>query len=317
MSLLSARNLKVDIERSGQVQHVLRGIDLDLKKRASMGIVGESGSGKTMTARTILRLLPKRAMVTSGEVQFAGQNILAWPEKKVHREIRGRQIVMVPQNARESLNPLFSVARQIADVYRRHRGGGKKEAETAAIEMLDRVSMPDPRRNARAYPHELSGGMCQRVITAMALICLPTLLIADEPTTGLDMTIQAQVLELIVEVVEQTEATLLFISHDITVIAEICDHIAVMYCGQIVELADAQTILNNPVHPYTKGLISSFAIRDDKRLDFIPGAAPDLRLEPPGCAFAPRCDFSKKLCVQEIPCLKEMESGHFVACHIS
>jgi len=314
--LLSIHNLEMKIGGARERVHVLRGVNLAVQEKSSLGLVGESGSGKTMTALTIMRLLPRKAEVTGGKILLSGEDILQYDERQMEK-VRGRQISMIFQNASASLNPVFTVGEQIADVYCQHRGGSKKEGLSKAAEVLAAMGMPAAAQRARAYPHELSGGMCQRVLIAMALVCSPRLLIADEVTSGLDVTIQAQVLELIMEVVKQIDATLIFITHDIGVIAEACTDVAVMYSGQVVEVADTKTLLERPAHPYSKGLLSCFTATASRRMGFIPGAVPDLRINKPECPFAPRCPLVEDRCKGEVPLQREIEPGHLVACHIA
>jgi len=315
MTLLSVDHLRLAIKQSGEEVYILRGVILRIEDGQRVGLVGESGSGKTMTARTIMRLLPRNAVIKEGDVSFKGQKVLQWPEDRFHREIRGREIAIIFQDARAALNPLLPVGRQVADIYTRVHGGRKKEALAAATEMLRRVALPNPERIARAYPHELSGGMCQRVIIAMALICSPTLLIGDEPTSGLDVTIQVQILDLILEIIKETKAALLLISHDMSVISKCCTNTAVMYCGQIVEVGPTDRLLREPLHPYTRGLVKCFASSGSGRMPFIPGLPPDLRVIPPGCPFAPRCEFKTEKCLESAPSMREVRNGRFVACH--
>lgn len=312
--LMIVKNLKVEIMQSDHSVHVLRGITLTIEKGQRIGILGESGSGKSMTARAMIRLLPKNAVISEGEIFFKGENILHWTEDRLQK-IRGKEIAIILQDARAALNPLLPIGKQMRDIYARVHGGSRKQASAEVVEVLKRVALPNPERVSRAYPHELSGGMCQRCLIAMALICSPTLLIADEPTTGLDVTIQAQILDLILKTVEEIKGTLLFISHDMSVIARCCTDIGVMYCGQIVERGSADRLLSAPMHPYTKELVKSFLFSGAGRMPFIPGLPPDLRVLTPGCPFAPRCKHKGGKCDVSIPPLREVTSDHFVACH--
>jgi peptide/nickel transport system ATP-binding protein len=268
-----------------------------------------------MTGLAIMRLLPKLAQVIGGQVMFSGTDLLQRDDEKME-EIRGRQISMIFQNAATSLNPVFTIGQQIADVYCRHTRAGNREGMAKAVEVLNAMGMPDAVQRARAYPHELSGGMSQRALVAMALVSSPRLLIADEVTSGLDVTIQTQVLELIGDVAAETGAALLLISHDIGVVAEVCADVAVMYSGQVVEASATRAVLERPFHPYTRGLLSSFAGTSGARMGYIPGTVSDLRVKKPECPFAPRCSLAEDRCRMEIPLLREIEPGHDVACHV-
>jgi oligopeptide/dipeptide ABC transporter ATP-binding protein len=255
-------------------------------------------------------------MATGGEVLYGGRNLLQLSEEEMQR-VRGKEISMVFQNAVSSLNPLFPVGQQIADVYRYHEGASREEAREKAIAMLDAMGIPDPARRARAYPHQYSGGMAQRAMIAMALVCSPQLLIADEPTTGLDLTIQAQVLDLIKEHIQRSEASLLLISHDIAVVAESCTDMAVMYAGEVLEAGSLEDVLGKPSSPYTKALLECFGVKSDERLSSIAGQVPDLRSELVGCPFASRCEPVQDVCRQEHPTLREIRPKHWVACHFA
>jgi peptide/nickel transport system ATP-binding protein len=314
--LLCVKDLRVDIGREPRMVHALQGISFLVRRRALTGLVGESGSGKSMTALAILRALPEHGRLAGGQVWFDGQDLLQLDEAHM-RQVRGKQISVVFQNARSALNPLFPVGQQIAGVYRSHEKASQKEAWQKAVGMLDAMGIPNPLQKARDYPHQFSGGMAQRAMVAMALVCSPQLLIADEPTTGLDVTIQAQVLNVIVDEIEGLQASLLLISHDLGIIAEICTDVVVMYAGKILESGPVELILRTPANPYTQALIASFNVDDNRRMSFIPGRVPDLAAIHAGCPFAPRCSRAEARCRDEVPLLREIEAGHWVACHLA
>lgn len=314
--LLRVEDLRVSIGREPREVYALQGVSFGLERRALTGLVGESGSGKSMTALAILQALPEQGRLAGGQVWFDGQDLLQLDESRM-RQVRGRQISMVFQNARAALNPLFPVGQQIAEVYRAHEKTGPKEAWQRAVGMLDAMGLPNPAQKARDYPHQFSGGMAQRAMVAMALVCSPQLLIADEPTTGLDVTIQAQVLNVIVDEIEQLQASLLLISHDLAIIAEICTHVVVMYAGKILESGPVELVLRTPANPYTQALIASFQVDDQRRMSFIPGRVPDLGTLHTGCPFAPRCPLAEARCRDEVPLLRQIEPGHWVACHLA
>lgn len=314
--LLQVNDLRVEIGRSDRRVRAVRGASLMVGRGSRLGVIGESGSGKTMMALATLRLLPATGMATGGEVHYGGRNLLQLSEEEMQR-VRGKEISMVFQNAVSSLNPLFPVGQQIADVYRYHEGASREEAREKAIAMLDAMGIPDPARRARAYPHQYSGGMAQRAMIAMALVCSPQLLIADEPTTGLDLTIQAQVLDLIKEHIQRSEASLLLISHDIAVVAESCTDVAVMYAGEVLEAGSLEDVLGKPSSPYTKALLECFGVKSGERLSSIAGQVPDLRSELVGCPFASRCELVQDVCRQEHPTLREIRPKHWVACHFA
>jgi peptide/nickel transport system ATP-binding protein len=306
--------LRVRIGKGDHSVHALRGVSLQLHPESITGLVGESGCGKTMTGLGILRLLPSAAQITDGQILFEGQDLVYLSEARM-RHVRGARISMIFQNAARALNPLFTVGEQIANVYRLHNAVGHKEAWEKAVEMLDRMGIPDAPQMAREYPHRYSGGMAQRAMTAMALVCSPKLLIGDEPTTGLDVTIESQVLDLIVRVVQEAKASMLLISHDMGVIARTCRYVAVMYAGEIVEHGPIESVFEQPQHPYTCGLLSCVETGDGKRMRFVPGTVPDLRQPLDHCAFAPRCEVASEICWVQVPKLRWASSSHAVGCH--
>ncbi|MFB5675848.1 ABC transporter ATP-binding protein [Paenibacillus terreus] len=314
--LLEVTDLRTEFKTAAGVIRAVDGVDLAVDKGETLGIVGESGCGKSITSLSIMQLLPKGlGKVAAGEIRLEGENMLAFSERKM-REIRGNRIAMIFQEPMTSLNPVFRVGKQIAEAVRYHQGVGRKEAMSRAVEMLTKVGIPRPEKVAVSYPHELSGGMRQRVMIAMAMICNPKLLIADEPTTALDVTIQAQILDLMREL-QRTEGTsILMITHDLGVVAEMCDRVVIMYAGQVVEETDVKTLFKNPKHPYTKSLLASLPQLNSEqdRLASIPGQVPNPLEMPEGCRFAPRCQFAQDICRANAPELEEVEAGHKCRC---
>lgn len=302
----------------GEVKAV-DGVDLSIEKGKTLGIVGESGSGKSITSLSILRLLQEPAgRIKEGEVIFKGEDLVKKTKKQM-REIRGNNISMIFQEPMTSLNPTLTCGEQIAESIRIHQKLNKKKAWAKAVDMLKLVGIPSPEKRAKQYPFELSGGMRQRVMIAISLACNPELLIADEPTTALDVTIQAQILELIKNLQKELGTSLMIITHDLGVVAEMCDKVAVMYCGKVVEYADVKTIFTNPKHPYTIGLLNSVPKHDEDvegDLSIIPGSVPNPFQLPEGCRFAPRCPHAKEICLTKLPHLEETFDGDKVRCWI-
>ncbi|WP_110183410.1 ABC transporter ATP-binding protein [Nocardioides solisilvae] len=304
--LLQVRNLSVEFGLKGQKR--VRAVDevsFDIHAGEHVGLVGESGSGKSVTSLAVMGLLPSRGVHVSGEVLYRGQNLLEQSPKQLSR-LRGREIAMVFQDPMTSLNPVIPVGLQLTEVIRRHQDVSRKAAQRRAVELLDQVGIPDPARRVGEYPHQLSGGMRQRVLIAIALACGPKLLIADEPTTALDVTIQAQVLEVLKELVAETDAALLMITHDLGVVAGLCDQVNVMYSGRIVESAERGPLFATPRHPYTGGLLDSIPRLDSprgSRLTPIPGSPTQTIPWSEGCAFAPRCQNRVERCTAEPPAL--------------
>ena len=318
MSLLEVKNLHTYFTTKKGIVKAVNDVTYSLESGKTLGIVGESGSGKSVSAMSIIRLLDGNGYIESGSITFDGQDILAASDKDLHH-IRGNEISVIFQEPMTSLNPVFTVERQIGEVLILHQHMSKKEAHAKAISLLADVKIPNPERVAKQYPYQLSGGMRQRVMIAMALACRPKLLIADEPTTALDVTIQAQILKLMNELKQQTGSSILFITHDLGVIHEMADEVAVMYCGQIVEKADAYTIFHKGIHshPYTEGLMTSIPRLNTpkgKRLEAIPGAVPNPLYLPQGCKFAPRCKYCTEKCKQAEPELAEVAPNHLVRC---
>lgn len=316
--LLEIKNLKTHFfTHEGTIKAVDR-VSLKVDQGKTLGIVGESGSGKSVTALSIMRLIPQPpGKIVSGEVYFEGQDLLKLSDKEI-RKIRGRKISMIFQEPMTSLDPVFTIGHEMIETIQLHQGLNKREAKEKALEILKIVGIPDVEKRIDNYPHELSGGMRQRVMIAMALSCHPTLLIADEPTTALDVTIQAQILRLINDLKSRFSTSVILITHDLGVIAEMCDYVAVMYAGHIVEYAEVFTIFERSLHPYTQALSKSIPRLDREmgKLQVIPGMVPNLLDLPAGCPFHPRCTFSFEKCYTEIPELIEVENSHLVKCHL-
>jgi oligopeptide/dipeptide ABC transporter ATP-binding protein len=315
--LLEIRNLKTYFYTEDGVVKAVDGVDLEVYPGEILGLVGESGCGKSVTSFSIMRLISQPGKIVEGEIMFDGKDLAKAPESEL-RKIRGNRISMIFQQPQSALNPVFKVADQISEVLNIHLG--KEAGRARAVELLKLVGIPDPETRAEAFPHELSGGQSQRVMIAMALACVPDMLIADEPTTALDVTIQAQILDLIRDMRQKTGTSVILITHDLGVIAEMAERVAVMYAGEIVEQTDVLTLFKVPVHPYTQGLIGSIPIlgkvRD--RLDVIPGTVPNLVNLPAGCRFAPRCQarvkYNLQICTDKRPSLVPYEEGHTVRC---
>ncbi len=318
-NLLEVRNLKTYFFTEDGVVKAVDGVDFTVRRGEVLGLVGESGCGKSVTSLSIMRLVGIPGKIVDGEILFEGRNLLELSEDEmVH--MRGNRMSMIFQQPQTSLNPVFKVGDQVAEVFQIHENMSKEEAWEKAVELLRMVGIPDPENKAHAFPHEMSGGQAQRVMIAMALALSPQLLIADEPTTALDVTIQAQILDLMRDLQKRTNTSVILITHDLGVIAEMADRVAVMYAGRIVEETDVQTIFEHPRHPYTKGLIASIPIlgRVTDRLETIPGSVPNLVNLPPGCQFAPRCkariEHNLAICTEVEPDLIEAEDNHLVRC---
>ena len=322
MAMLEVENLRVQFHSRHGVVRAVDGVSFTLEAGEVVGIVGESGSGKSVTALSLLRLLPKAARIMSGQIRFDGRNLLALSEREM-RKIRGNQIAMVFQDPMTSLNPTLTVGRQIAESYYLHRapkGGGWRSALARSVELLDAVGVPDAQARLNDFPHQFSGGMRQRVMIAMALACSPRLLIADEPTTALDVTIQAQILQLLRDLQRQFNMAVLLITHDMGIVAENTQRVMVMYGGQIVEQSQTGPIFEHCLHPYTEALLACVPRLDTGdtgkgKLASIKGMPPDLANLPPGCRFAPRCSLAREQCSATLPTLVERLVGRQVACH--
>jgi oligopeptide/dipeptide ABC transporter ATP-binding protein len=315
-TLLEVRGLTTVFDTDAGELRAVDGVDISLERGRTLGIVGESGCGKSVTALSIMGLVPRPpGRIVSGEVRFEGDDLLKLPPARL-RELRGAQLSMIFQEPMSSLNPAFTVGEQVAEALLRHGRASRKEAKHNAIEMLRRVRIPSPERRAHDYPHRLSGGMRQRVMIAMALACNPRLLIADEPTTALDVTIQAQILELMRALRSELGTAIMLITHDLGVIAELADEVIVMYAGQVVERCTAAALFAEPQHPYTIGLLGSIPRLDleQQRLSAIEGTVPDAAAMPAGCRFHARCPFAVERCLKETPPLAEIKAKHFAAC---
>jgi peptide/nickel transport system ATP-binding protein len=318
--LLEIRQLRTEFHTDEGIIAAVDGVDLYIKPGEILGVVGESGCGKSVTSLSVMRLIPSPpGKVVAGEILFQGENLLNYPERKI-RQIRGNEIAMIFQEPMTSLNPVYTIGEQIGEALRLHMKCSKKEAKQRSIEILKKVNIPRAEQIVDEYPHQLSGGMRQRVMIAMAMSCNPKLLIADEPTTALDVTIQAQILDLMRKLNEDFQTAILFITHDLGVVAGMCQRVVVMYAGKVVEEGDVQTIFGNPKHPYTKGLLKSIPKLRDKqqRLYSIPGNVPNPAHMPTGCRFAPRCEYVMDLCkVEEPQLVRHQEGNHSSSCWLN
>ena len=320
MALLEVRNLQVHFRTPDGINRAVDGVSFDVEAGQTLAIVGESGCGKSVTAMSILRLVPEPPGKIAGSITFQGRDLLGLSDAQM-RKIRGDDIAMVFQEPMTSLNPVLTVGRQIAETIRLHQGLDRKAADKRAVEMLSLVGIPEPARRMREYPHQLSGGMRQRVMIAIALACSPKLLIADEPTTALDVTIQAQILELMQDLKRRVGAAIMMITHDLGVVAEVAEHVIVMYAGRVVEEAPVRQLFARPRHPYTCGLLGavpklgSSLDGETARLSEIPGMVPNLKQRLSGCVFAERCASATDLCRTVAPALEVKALRHIAACH--
>ncbi len=317
--ILDIKNLKTQFFTEAGVVRAVDGIDFDVKRGEVVGLVGESGCGKSVTSLSIMRLIGQPGKIVEGNIIFDNQDLLKLPQSRMV-DIRGNRVSMIFQQPQSSLNPVFRIGDQLSEVLQIHQDLGKEVGERRAVELLTMVGVPDPESRVKAFPHELSGGMAQRVMIAMALACVPELLIADEPTTALDVTIQAQILDLMRNLRSKMETAIILITHDLGVVAEMCDRVNVMYAGRIVEQAPVKELFNSPKHPYTEALIGSTPIlgQADKPLTTIPGSVPNLIDLPQGCKFHPRCaariEYDLQICLEEEPELRPLAPGHTVRC---
>ena len=316
-NLLEVNNLKVNFRTPDGFVTAVNDLNFTLAQGETLGIVGESGSGKSQTAFALMGLLAGNGVI-EGEARFNEQNILTLNEKAMNR-IRSKEIAMIFQDPMTSLNPYMKVGKQLMEVLMLHKGMSKAEAFEASVKMLDAVKMPEARKRMNMYPHEFSGGMRQRVMIAMALLCQPKLLIADEPTTALDVTVQAQILTLLNELKDDFNTSIIMITHDLGVVAGLCDKVLVMYAGQTMEYGTAEDVFYRPTHPYTQGLLKAIPRldADDEKLSTIPGNPPNLLHMPSGCPFQARCEFAKERCEESMPPLEEYAPGQLRACHKS
>ncbi len=313
MPLLDIQHLSVVFDTESGQARAVDDLSISLEKGRVLGLVGESGCGKSITALSILRLVPAPGRVTGGQILFDGQDIRALPEERL-QTIRGNQVALIPQDPMTSLNPVYTIGDQIIEAIELHQKVSRREARKRAIEVLDRVRIPQAAGRVDDYPHQFSGGMRQRVMIAMALSCKPKLLIADEPTTALDVTVQAQILDLLRSIQKEEGMSILLITHDLGVVAEMCDSVAVMYAGSVVEYAGVHDLFKRPRMPYTVGLLNSIPRPDSERLRAIPGQPPGLVDLPPGCRFADRCPLVEPRCRLAVPPLEEKARGHFARC---
>jgi oligopeptide/dipeptide ABC transporter ATP-binding protein len=317
--LLEVKGLKTYFYTEDGVVRAVDGVNFEVYPGEVLGLVGESGCGKSVTSLSIMRLISKPGNIDEGQILLDGEDLLELPEEEMIK-VRGNRISMIFQQPQTALNPVFKVGDQLAEVLDVHQDLGKEAGWKRAVALLKMVGVPDPERRAEAYPHELSGGMAQRVMIAMALACVPELLIADEPTTALDVTIQAQILDLMRDLRREMGTSVILITHDLGVVAEMAERVAVMYAGEIVEQTDVNSLFDQPLHPYTQGLIGSIPILGEikEKLDVIPGSVPNLVNLPPGCRFAPRClsrvKYGLTICNDVKPELDELKPGHFVRC---
>lgn len=322
MALLQVDNLQTHFRTPEGVNRAVDGVSFEVREGETLAIVGESGCGKSVTAMSVLRLIPEPPGRIAGSIRFGGKDLLSLSEREM-RDIRGNEISMIFQEPMTSLNPVLTIGRQLGETLRLHQGLSRKAAEARAVEMLGLVGIPEPQRRVREYPHQLSGGMRQRVMIAMALACNPKLLIADEPTTALDVTIQAQILELMSDLKRRVGAAIVLITHDLGVVAEVAERVMVMYAGRKVEEAPVAELFRSPRHPYTQGLLGavpklgSSLTGETSRLSEIPGLVPSLKERISGCVFASRCPAARDVCREAAPALEPKADGHFVACHFA
>ncbi|MEI2779160.1 MAG: ABC transporter ATP-binding protein [Tetrasphaera sp.] len=317
--LLDVEDLHVEFHTRYGVAKAINGVDFHLDQGECLAILGESGSGKSVTAQAVLGILDMPpASIPKGRVSYCGHDLLTMPEEQ-RRKTRGPEISMIFQDALSALNPTFPVGWQIGEMFRTHRGMNKSDAYAQAVKLMERVSIPGAKQRVKAYPHQFSGGMRQRIMIAMAIALDPAILIADEPTTALDVTVQAQIMSLLQELQQERQMGLILITHDLGVVADVADRIAVMYAGRIVEEADVGDIYTRPAHPYTKGLLESIPRLDlkGKELAAIGGLPPNLMKIPPGCAFNPRCRMAQDVCRRDLPPLLEVGPRRKSACHFS
>ena len=314
--LLEIKNLEVNFYTYRGVVKALNGVNLKINKGEFFGLVGETGCGKSVTASAVLNLVQNPGKIEKGEIIFRGKDLLKMGKEEIRENIRGKEITMIMQYPIAALNPVVNNGEQISEALIANKNMTKNEAKKRTIELLRDVNIPEPEKIARQYPHQLSGGMAQRVMIAMMLSTKPSLLIADEPTTALDVSIQAQVLNLLKDLVLKQKTTILLITHDLSVVAETCDRVGVMYAGDMVETGEVNQIINNSKHPYTKGLINAIPSEQSRELIEIKGSVPDLVEPPSGCRFHPRCNYAKSICKKAKPLMLEIGKNHFAACFL-
>lgn len=317
--VLEVKNLKTVFKSRGQEVQAVRGVEFTVEKGEIMGLVGESGSGKSVTMKAVIGILPENAAVSADSLKLNGKELTELSEEQ-YRKLRGKEMTMIFQDPMTALNPLKKIGKQLEEVIYRHGNCTKQEAKEKAIEMLRKVGIPVPEQRVKQYPHEFSGGMRQRVLIAMALACEPQLLIADEPTTALDVTIQAQILDLLKDLQKEYETSIVLITHDMGVVATVCDKIAIMYGGLIMETGKTDEIFYNPKHPYTKALlraIPSIDLKEGERLQSIDGLPPSLVNPPVGCPFAERCEYATDRCFKEMPAYKQFSETQRAMCFLN
>jgi peptide/nickel transport system ATP-binding protein len=315
-NLLTVQDLRTYFFTEAGVVKAVDGVSVKVDEGKTIGLVGESGSGKSVTAQSVLRIVPRPGRIVDGTIQFDGEDLLKKPENEM-RKMRGSKMAVVFQDPTTSLNPVYTVEKQLTDILLLHKGFSKDEARKSALSLLKKVGIPEPEKRLRAYPHELSGGMKQRIAIARALSCEPRLLFADEPTTNLDVTIQAQVLDLLKQLQKEFGMTMVMITHDMGIIADMTERVTVLYAGKVMEEADTLTLFTEPKHPYTEALLKAVpSVAQTRTLEVIPGNIPNLIEPPPGCVFHPRCKYAKDICMKEVPPLEKVTEGHYVACHL-
>ena len=315
MALLEVKNLNLGFQSENKFFQALYDISFTIEQGKILALVGESGCGKTMSATSIMKLIPKTARITSGEIFFNGENLLAKNQQEMQK-IRGAKIALIPQDPMTSLNPLYTIGNQLLEIIKIHQNISGEAAEKKAIEALEMVQIPNAKSRLKNYPHEFSGGMKQRAIIAMALACNAELLIADEPTTALDVTIQAQIMTLLNDIKNNQNTAILLITHDLALVKENADTIAVMYAGRIVEQAPSEEFFKNPVHPYSKALLNSLPSNKSTKLSTIKGQPPAITQKLDGCKFHPRCEYCMNICRNTVPQLKNINESHKTACHL-
>ena len=315
MALLSVKNLNIGFNFLDGYAQAVHDVGFELKKGETLAIVGESGSGKTLSCMSVLNLLPENSVVTGGIVEFEGENLLKLPQKSMQK-IRGRKIALIPQDPMTSLDPLYTIGDQLLEVIEIHQGKKGKEAREIAIQALERVKIPDASEKLKAYPHEFSGGMKQRVVIAIALACKARIIIADEPTTALDVTVQAQIMEILREIKEKYGISIILITHDMGIVAQNADKIAVMYAGHIVEAASKAELFKNPKHPYTKALLKVILDINSDKIETIDGQPPSITDKITGCPFAPRCASRMEICTKIYPKTTYFADNSTVQCHL-
>jgi oligopeptide/dipeptide ABC transporter ATP-binding protein len=313
--ILEISNLRTYFFTEAGVVKALDGMSLEVYKGQAVGLVGESGSGKSVTAQSVLRIVPRPGRIVDGSIRFDGEDLLSKSDSEM-RKLRGPKMAIVFQDPTTSLNPVYTVEKQLTDILTLHKDLTKEEASKRALALLQRVGIPEPEQRLKAYPHELSGGMKQRIAIARALSCEPVLLFADEPTTNLDVTIQAQVLELLKQLQKELNMTMVMITHDMGIIADMTERVTVLYAGKVMEVAETTTLFKSPKHPYTEALMKAVpSVKQTRALEVIPGNIPNLIEPPTGCVFHPRCKYAKDICIKQEPILEKVTEGHFAACH--